>query len=80
MPEAIPLAGLEPALAAGDVSGDEFRVALGQVNDAFDQPNDSEQSTSHQTDDELNDTFLGVTEDEFVGSGPSEKDAKETGE
>ena len=37
---------LEPALFAGDVGGDKILVALGQINDAFDETDDPAYATS----------------------------------
>lgn len=70
----------EPTFAAGDVGIDEFLIALGEINDAFDQADDSKHAAGHETDDELDHSLLGVSEDEFMGSGPSKKDAEKTSE
>jgi hypothetical protein len=68
---------LEPALLALDVGLDEIFVGLGQVDDAFDQTDDT--ADTKETKDDLNDTFLCVTEVEFVDAKATQQNGKDAG-
>jgi hypothetical protein len=59
---------LEPALFPGDVGGDKILVALGEVNDAFNETDDATDATGKDADDDLDDAFLCVAEYEFMNS------------
>ena len=72
--------GSKPAFAAGDVGVDELLIGLGEINDSFDESDDSEEPACHEADDQLDDAFLAITKDKLVGTGPSKKDAEETSE
>src|SRR5580658_8843843 len=41
--------GLKPLFLAGDISGDEFRVGLGQIDDAFDQADETHKTIADTT-------------------------------
>lgn len=68
--------GSEPAFATGDVGVDELLIGLGEIDDSFDESDNSEEPASHEADDQLDDAFLAITKDKLVGTGPSKKDAE----
>jgi hypothetical protein len=70
---------LEPAFFAGDVGGDKILVALRQVDDAFDETDDSTNATSQDADNQLNDAFLGVAKVEFMDAKAAQQNAEDAG-
>ena len=68
----------EPTFVIVDVCVHKLLITLSEVDDSLDQTDNSKESAGHQTDNQLNDALLGVSQDEFVGSCPSEKDTKES--
>lgn len=73
------LKNLEPGLLILDVGPDKFFIRLGQVDDPFNQTNDRANAAGYQRDDYLNDSFGGVTEDEFMNAKTAEQYAADAG-
>ena len=68
---------LEPAFATGLICRDEFFVGLGQVNDAFNQANESTRAASHDGDHDLDDSLFGVAEEELMDSQTSQENSQD---
>jgi hypothetical protein len=69
---------LEPAFFVLDVNVDEILVAFGEINDSLNETDESAEAAGANADDDLNDSFLGVTEDEFMNSQAADQDAKDS--
>src|SRR5438132_8574522 len=74
-----PSRGLEPALFILDVGADEFFVALGQINNAFDQADDTANPAGADSDDDLQDALLGITKNEFMNAQAAQQDTTNAG-
>jgi hypothetical protein len=68
---------LEPTFLAGDVGGDKSLVALGQINDAFDQPDNAADAKESQN--QLDDALLGVAKVELMDAQAAQQNAKDAG-
>jgi len=56
----------EPPLAARDISLDEFRIAFCEVNNPLDESYDAEETAGYQAENQLDNSFLGVAQIEFM--------------
>jgi hypothetical protein len=73
------IGGLKPAAFVRDVSIDEILIALCEVDDAFNEADDAANAASAYTDYDLNDSFLGVAEDEFMDTKSADQNAADSG-
>ena len=67
---------LEPAFAADHIGGDEFFVRFDEIQDPFDQADDTRCATSDECRDELDNSFFGLTPIELMDTERTKKDAK----
>ncbi len=70
---------LEPALLVRDVGVIELLIGFGQVDNAFDEADDTADATRHDRNNDLDNSFLGVTQDEFMDTPCAEKNAADAG-
>src|ERR1041385_3862183 len=71
-------ANLEPALFVLNVSSDKLFVRLRQVNDPFDDADNTRSSARYNADTQLNNSLGGVAEDELVYSECAEQNRTNT--
>ena len=67
----------EPAFVTPNISPHKFFIRLCQVDDPFDYADYAADAAKHPQH-ELNDTFLGVTQNKFVNAESAEQDAEES--
>ena len=77
-------AGSEPGVLAGDVGAVELFVALGQVEDSFDQADDADDRGDETAGDDRHhqhdDAGRGISEIKFVNAEASEQNAQNSGD
>ncbi len=63
---------LEPAFAANDVGGDKFVIGFREIKNSLDKANDATEAAGDNGRNKLDDSFLSITEIEFVDAQASE--------
>src|SRR5688572_33320427 len=69
---------LEPTLLALDVSPDKLFVRLCQVDNSLDEADDGTDAARHQGDNDLDDSFRGVSKNKLVHTETAEQDPANT--
>jgi hypothetical protein len=69
-------ANLKPAFFIIDVGVHKILIALGQIDDSFDEANNTGGTTGTHANDELDDAFLGVAKVEFVNCEAAQQNAE----
>ncbi len=59
---------LEPAFATDDISRNEFVFGFGEVENSLDKAENGTEATGNNCDDNLDNSFLGIAEVEFVNT------------
>ena len=62
------MSGSEPALPTLDIGSHKILVALGEINDSFDQTDEVAQAAGYDSDHDFDDPLCRIAKDEFVDS------------